>query len=37
MSDEGSKVIHPRAVTASLKTKTKIVVRNTFNEKRGNP
>ena len=35
MSDEGSKVIHPRAVTASLKTKTKIVVRNTFNEKSG--
>ena len=35
MADEGSKVIHPRAVKASLKTKTDIVVRNTFNEKRG--
>jgi len=35
MADEGSKVIHPRAVKASLKTKTKIVVRNTFNEKSG--
>ena len=35
MADEGSKVIHPRAVKASLKTKTKIVVRNTFNEHSG--
>ena len=35
MADEGSKVIHPRAVEASLKTKTEIVVRNTFNEKSG--
>ena len=35
MADEGSKVIHPRAVKASLKTKTEIVVRNTFNEQRG--
>ncbi len=35
MADEGSTVIHPRAVKASLKTKTDIVVRNTFNEKSG--
>jgi len=35
MANEGSKVIHPRAVKASLKTKTEIVVRNTFNEKSG--
>ena len=35
MADEGSKVIHPRALKASLKTKTKIVVRNTFNEQSG--
>ena len=35
MADEGSKVIHPRAVKASLKTKTQIVVRNTFNEQSG--
>ena len=35
MADEGSKVIHPRAVKASLKTKIEIVVRNTFNEKSG--
>ena len=35
MTDEGSKVIHPRAVKASLKTKIEIVVRNTFNEKSG--
>ena len=35
MADEGSKVIHPRAVKASLKTRTKIVVRNTFNEHSG--
>ena len=35
MADEGSKVIHPRAVKASLKTKTEIVVRNTFNEHSG--
>ena len=35
MADEGSKVIHPRAVKASLRSKTEIVVRNTFNEKSG--
>ena len=35
MAYEGSKVIHPRAVKASLKTKTEIVVRNTFSEKSG--
>ena len=35
MANEGSKVIHPRAVKASLKTKTQIVVRNTFNEQSG--
>ena len=35
MADEGSKVIHPRAIKASLKTKTKIIVRNTFNEQSG--
>jgi len=35
MADEGSKVIHPRAVKASMKTKTEIVVRNTFNEQSG--
>ena len=35
MADEGSTVIHPRAVKASLKTKTEIVVRNTFNEQSG--
>jgi len=35
MADEGSKVINPRAVKASLKTKTEIIVRNTFNEKSG--
>jgi len=35
MANEGSKVLHPRAVKASLKTKTEIVVRNTFNEKSG--
>lgn len=35
MADEGSNVIHPRAVKASLKTKIEIVVRNTFNEQSG--
>ncbi len=35
MANEGSKVIHPRAVKASLKTKTEIVVRNTFKEQSG--
>ena len=30
IEDEGSKVIHPIAIKASLKTKTKIIVRNTF-------
>ena len=31
MSDEGSKVIHPRAIKASLDSKTPIIARNTFN------
>ena len=35
MAGEGSRVIHPRAIKASLKTKTKIIVRNTFNELSG--
>ena len=35
LADEGSKVIHPRAIKASLKTKTEIIIRNTFNEKSG--
>ncbi|MBC8213884.1 MAG: aspartate kinase [Candidatus Marinimicrobia bacterium] len=35
MADEGSKVIHPRAVKASLKTQTPIVARNTFNNTNG--
>ncbi len=35
MSNEGSKVIHPRAIRASLATKTPIVARNTFNEAAG--
>ena len=30
MANEGSSVLHPRAVKASLKTKTPIVARNTF-------
>ena len=35
MADEGSRVIHPRAIKASLKTKTPIVVRNTFSDSPG--
>ena len=35
MANEGSKVIHPKAVRASMKTKTKIIVRNTFSNKSG--
>ena len=32
MADEGSRVIHPRAIKASLKSKTPIVAKNTFND-----
>ena len=35
MADEGSRVIHPRAIAASIKTKTPIVARNTFNDSKG--
>jgi aspartate kinase len=35
MADEGSRVIHPRAIQASLKTKTPVVVRNTFSDSPG--
>ena len=35
MADEGSRVIHPRAIEASIKTKTPIVARNTFNNSIG--
>jgi len=35
MANEGSKVIHPRAVKASIKSKTTIVVRNTFSNAKG--
>ena len=35
MAHEGSKVLHPRAVQASLKTQTLIVVRNTFSAASG--
>ncbi len=35
MANEGSSVIHPRAVKASLKTKTPIVARNTFSNAAG--
>jgi aspartate kinase len=35
MADEGSRVIHPRAIKASLKTKTPVVVRNTFSDSPG--
>jgi len=35
MANEGSKVLHPRAVQASKKNKTTIVVRNTFTEAKG--
>ena len=32
MADEGSRVIHPRAIKASLKTKTPIIAKNNFND-----
>ena len=35
MANEGSTVLHPRAVKASLKTKTPIVARNTFSTAAG--
>ena len=35
MANEGSSVLHPRAVKASLKTKTPIVARNTFSAATG--
>ena len=35
MADEGSKVIHPRAIKASLQTKTPIIARNTFSNASG--
>jgi len=35
MANEGSKVLHPRAVRASMKNKTTIVVRNTFSNAKG--
>ena len=35
MANEGSKVLHPRAVQASLKTQTPIVTRNTFSAASG--
>ena len=35
MANEGSKVLHPRAVLASLKTQTPIVARNTFSAASG--
>ncbi len=35
MADEGSKVIHPRAVRSSLSTQTPIVAKNTFNDSEG--
>jgi aspartate kinase len=35
MANEGSSVLHPRAVKASLKTKTPIVARNTFSTAAG--
>jgi len=35
MANEGSKVIHPRAIKAALKTQTTIVVRNTFSNAPG--
>ena len=35
MADEGSRVIHPRAIAASIKTKTPIVARNTFKDSKG--
>ena len=35
MADEGSRVIHPRAIKASLKTQTPIIAKNTFNDSEG--
>ena len=35
MANEGSSIIHPRAVRESLKTKTTIVARNTFSDSPG--
>ena len=35
MANEGSKVLHPRAVQASLKTQTPIITRNTFSAASG--
>ena len=35
MAGEGSKVIHPRAIKASLQTKTPIIARNTFSNASG--
>ncbi len=35
MANEGSKVIHPRAVKASMERKTKIILRNTFSNAKG--
>jgi aspartate kinase len=35
MADEGSRVIHPRAIKASLKTKTPIVAKNNFTDSLG--
>ena len=35
MADEGSRVIHPRAIKASLKTKTPIIAKNNFNASEG--
>lgn len=35
MANEGSKVIHPRAIKAALKTQTTIVARNTFSNAPG--
>ena len=35
MADEGSRVIHPRAIKASLKTKTPIIAKNNFNDCEG--
>jgi len=35
MADEGSRVIHPRAIKASLKTKTPIIAKNNFNDTEG--
>ena len=35
MANEGSKVLHPRAIQASLKTQTPIIARNTFSAASG--